>query len=114
MIKFINLLLNSVNGTSIYASGYKFKENGDGTTVTYTGSNVTAKDTLNIESGADTNIIGSKATGENINLTAKGNVNITAKENISTFNSKDKKSGSEIGVSFSVNGMSVYGNAYNI
>ena len=90
-----------------------YTEHGESSTAHSSG--VSAGEDVNITATEkDIDIKGSNVTGENINLTAKGNVNIMAKENISTFNSKDKKSGSEIGVSFSVNGMSIYGNAYGM
>lgn len=50
----------------------------------------------------------------NITLTDKEMINLIDVANFSKFNSKETKGGSNFGVTFSVNGISVYGNAYGM
>ena len=70
----------------------EIKENG----TTYKQTEVTAQATLNVESGKDTNIIGSKASGEIVKITAGENLNIESLPDKESYNEKNSSSGFNI------------------
>ena len=61
--------------------------------MTHTGSAVTAKDTLTIESGKDLNITGSKAGGKKVEVKTGNNLSIESLQDSHTYHSRDKESG---------------------
>ncbi|GEM_PF-194323 len=79
---------------------------------TYDQSSVIAKDTLIIESGKDTNIIGSKVSGDTVKADIDGNLNIESLREIETYDEKNSSSGMSISVDISKNqiGKNVTGN----
>lgn len=89
----------SPTGISGINAGYnkgkgEIKEN----STTYNPSSVTAKDTLTIESGNDTNIIGSKVSGDTVKADIGGNLNIESLQNKETYDEKNSSSGMSISV----------------
>ena len=61
--------------------------------ITHTGSAVTAKDTLTMESGKDLNITGSKAGGKKVEVKTGNNLSIESLQDSHTYHSRDKESG---------------------
>ena len=61
--------------------------------MTHTGSTVTAKETLAMESGKDLNITGSKAGGKKVEVKTGNNLSIESLQDSHTYHSRDKESG---------------------
>ena len=61
--------------------------------IIHTGSAVTAKDTLTMESGKDLNITGSKAGGKKVEIKTGNNLSIESLQDSHTYHSRDKESG---------------------
>ena len=61
--------------------------------ITHTGSTVTAKDTLAMESGKDIDIKGSKAGGKKVEVKTGNNLSIESLQDSHTYHSRDKESG---------------------
>ena len=64
--------------------------------MTHTGSAVTAKETLDMESGKDIDIKGSKAGGKKVEIKAGRNLNIESLQDKRTYHSQDKESGIQL------------------
>lgn len=62
-------------------------------TTTYKASTVTAKDTLDLHSGEDTNILGSKASGDKVKVKVEGNLNLESLQDKDTYEEKSDSSG---------------------
>ena len=80
-----------VGGAYAEASKAKGKTNTDATS--YTASEITAADKLNIRSGKDTNIIGSKVSGNKVEADVGGNLNIESLQEQSSYASKSTSGG---------------------
>ena len=74
-------------------SAGKSKGNMEEEIITHTGSAVTAKDTLTMESGKDLNITGSKAGGKKVEVKTGNNFSIESLQDSHTYHSRDKESG---------------------
>ena len=74
-------------------SAGKSKGNMEEEIITHTGSAVTAKDTLTMESGKDLNITGSKAGGKKVEVKTGNNLSIESLQDSHTYHSRDKESG---------------------
>ena len=74
-------------------SAGKSKGNMEEEIMTHTGSTVTAKDTLAMESGKDLNITGSKAGGKKVEVKTGNNLSIESLQDSHTYHSRDKESG---------------------
>ena len=61
--------------------------------MTHTGSTVTAKETLAMESGKDLNITGSKAGGKKVEVKTGNNLSIESLQDSHAYHSRDKESG---------------------
>ena len=61
--------------------------------ITHTGSAVTAKETLAMESGKDIDIKGSKAGGKKVEVKTGNNLSIESLQDSHTYHSRDKESG---------------------
>ena len=61
--------------------------------ITHTGSAITAKDTLAMESGKDIDIKGSKAGGKKVEVKTGNNLSIESLQDSHTYHSRDKESG---------------------
>ena len=61
--------------------------------IIHTGSAVTAKDTLTMESGKDLNITGSNAGGKKVEVKTGNNLSIESLQDSHTYHSRDKESG---------------------
>ncbi len=59
--------------------------------IIHTGSAVTAKDTLTMESGKDLNITGSKAGGKKVEVKTGNNLSIESLQDSHTYHSRDKE-----------------------
>ena len=74
-------------------SAGKSKGNMAEETITHTGSTVTAKDTLAMESGKDIDIKGSKAGGKKVEVKTGNNLSIESLQDSHTYHSRDKENG---------------------
>ena len=74
-------------------SAGKSKGNMEEEIMTHTGSTVTAKDTLAMESGKGLNITGSKAGGKKVEVKTGNNLSIESLQDSHTYHSRDKESG---------------------
>ena len=74
-------------------SAGKSKGNREEEIITHTGSAVTAKNTLTMESGKDLNITGSKAGGKKVEVKTGNNLSIESLQDSHTYHSRDKESG---------------------
>ena len=74
-------------------SAGKSKGNREEEIITHTGSAVTAKETLTMESGKDLNITGSKAGGKKVEVKTGNNLSIESLQDSHTYHSRDKESG---------------------
>ena len=74
-------------------SAGKSKGNMEEEIMTHTGSAVTAKDTLTIESGKDLNITGSKAGGKKVEIKTGNNLSIESLQDSHAYHSRDKENG---------------------
>ncbi|MBU2703252.1 filamentous hemagglutinin [Sporomusaceae bacterium BoRhaA] len=86
----------SAQGAGFYVEGSKNQGSENGTTVSHTQSVITAKDTLKIESGKDTNILGSKVNGDRVEIKAGKDLNIASQQDSDNYNSKNQNSGISI------------------
>ena len=77
-------------------SAGKSKGNMEEEIMTHTGSAVTAKNTLTMESGKDIDIKGSKAGGKKVEIKAGRNLNIESLQDKRTYHSQDKESGIQL------------------
>ncbi|CUH97800.1 hypothetical protein P22_3946 [Propionispora sp. 2/2-37] len=77
----------------VNGSAQSGKSNENGTTVTNTGSNINASDTLTIHSGGDTNLIGSKVSGGEVDITADGDLNLVSLQDSETYKAISKNAG---------------------
>ena len=74
-------------------SAGKSKGNMEEEIMTHTGSAVTAKETLAMESGKDIDIKGSKAGGKKVEVKTGNNLSIESLQDSHTYHSRDKESG---------------------
>ena len=74
-------------------SAGKSKGNMEEEIMTHTGSTVTAKETLAMESGKDIDIKGSKAGGKKVEVKTGNNLSIESLQDSHTYHSRDKESG---------------------
>lgn len=83
------------NGITGGASGGKGKENQNITT--HTESQIQAGGTVVLQSGNDTNILGSKVKGEQVIAEVGGNLNIASQQDSDTYNAKNQSAGVSFG-----------------
>ena len=74
-------------------SAEKSKGNMEEEIITHTGSTITAKDTLAMESGKDIDIKGSKAGGKKVEIKTGNNLSIESLQDSHTYHSRDKENG---------------------
>ena len=74
-------------------SAEKSKGNMEEEIITHTGSTVTAKDTLAMESGKDIDIKGSKAGGKKVEIKTGNNLSIESLQDSHAYHSRDKENG---------------------
>ncbi|MCB5183820.1 hemagglutinin repeat-containing protein [Methylobacillus gramineus] len=90
------------NGLAITASASQGKGKASGTDVTWTESLVQAGNKAIMESGTDTDIIGSQVRGEqvvvNVGTSGNGNLNVQSLQDTSTYDSKQKSSSFSISI----------------
>ncbi|MEL7633486.1 MULTISPECIES: hemagglutinin repeat-containing protein [Sporomusa] len=91
-------------GTGPFASVQKGSQKENGTTVTHSGSHVTAEDTLTLISGGDTNILGSKASGDQVIADIGGDLNIASLQDTDDYQENSKNSGIKAGIGSGITG----------
>ena len=91
-------------GTGPFASVQKGSQKENGATVTHSGSHVTAADTLTLISGGDTNILGSKASGDQVIADIGGDLNIASLQDTDDYQENSKNSGIKAGIGSGITG----------
>ncbi|WP_423380296.1 hemagglutinin repeat-containing protein [Burkholderia sp. LMG 32019] len=86
------------NGLSFQLGVSGNKGNGNGSDTTYTNTHVTAGNTLTVESGGDTNLIGAVASGKQVVVDVGGNLNVQSLQDTSKYDSKQQSAGVSISV----------------
>lgn len=84
--------------TGVIAQGSKSSLNANGDGTTHTQTVVAASDTLIIMSGSDTNIVGSRARGDNVNMMVVGNLNIASLQDTDNYSERSSSVGGKIGL----------------
>lgn len=97
------------------ASAYKGLENGIEDTTTYTGTHVVGSNNVSIESGNDTNIIGSNISGQGVTAKVGNNLTVESLQDSRIYHETSKNKGISIsGANFisqpTINGVNVKGN----
>jgi filamentous hemagglutinin len=91
-------------GTGLFGNIQKGSSKENGNTTTNSGSSITASDTATLVSGNDTNIIGSKVTGEKVVAEIGGDLNIASLQDIDNYSAKSTNSGISAGIGQGVMG----------
>lgn len=86
------------NGFSIQAGVSATKGNGNGSDTTYTNTHVSAGNTLTLQSGGDTNLVGAVAGGGQVVADVGGNLNIQSLQDTSHYDSKQTSGGVSVSV----------------
>ena len=97
------------------ASAYKGTENGIEDTTTHTGTHVVGTNNVSIESGSNTNLIGSTVSGQGVTAKVGNNLNVESLQDGRTYHETSKNKGISIsGANFisqpTINGVNVKGN----
>ena len=101
------------------ASAYKGSENGIEDTTTYTGTHVVGSNNVSIESGNDTNLIGSTISGQGVTAKVGNNLTVESLQDSRIYHETSKNKGISIsGANFisqpTINGVNVKGNIDSI
>mgnify|MGYP001157878514 CR=1 FL=1 len=83
----------SAGGWGGFANTNKSSGNEAGHTTTHNETMITARDTLAIDSGRDTNLIGAQASGNKVVVDVGRNLNIESQQDIDTYHSDNKSTG---------------------
>ncbi|WGS43226.1 hemagglutinin repeat-containing protein [Burkholderia sp. JSH-S8] len=86
------------NGLSFQLGVSGNRGDGNGSDTTYTNTHVTAGNTLTVESGGDTNLIGAVASGKQVVADVGGNLNVQSLQDQSKYDSKQQSAGVSISV----------------
>lgn len=93
-------------GITANAAGSRGKA--DGSDVAHTNTHVTAGDSLTLESGHDTNLVGAVASAEkvvaNVGTSGQGDLNIQSLQDTSTYKSKDQNIGGSVTIGYGASG----------
>ena len=87
--------------TSVGINAERAASDGIGDRTTYTPAIIQAQEKLSMTSGADTNIIGSQASGKKVNMEVGGNLNIESLQEKDDYREKNSSSGFNISASMS-------------
>ncbi|WP_248676895.1 hemagglutinin repeat-containing protein [Selenomonas artemidis] len=87
--------------TSVGINAERAASDGIGDRTTYTPAIIQAQEKLSMTSGADTNIIGSQASGKKVNMKVGGNLNIESLQEKDDYREKNSSSGFNISASMS-------------
>ena len=93
--------------TSVGINAERAASDGIGDRTTYTPAIIQAQEKLSMTSGADTNIIGSQASGKKVNMEVGGNLNIESLQEKDNYSEKNSSSG--FGISAELSGGKVLG-----
>jgi filamentous hemagglutinin len=80
-------------GAGYFANASKGSSSENENAITNTGSVINASGTLTLNSGKDTNIIGSQISGDKVIATIDGNLNIASKQDTDDYTAKNQSSG---------------------
>ncbi|CAG9241907.1 Filamentous hemagglutinin [Burkholderia diffusa] len=94
----VTLGVGQQNGLSFQLGVSGNKGNGNGSDTTYTNTHVTAGNTLTVQSGGDTNLIGAVASGKQVVADVGGNLNVQSLQDLSKYDSKQQSAGVSISV----------------
>lgn len=85
-------------GFGVYVEGSKSNGKENGTAITHTETVVTARDTLTVKSGSDTNIAGGQAKGDTVKMNVGENLNIASQQDIDNYTERTSSVGGKIGI----------------
>ena len=98
----VGVSIGTSSGLAVTASASKGKGKANGNDVIWTESLVEAGSKVALESGTDTNIIGTQVRGEqvvtDVGTSGEGNLNIQSLQDTSTYDSKQKSAGISVSV----------------
>ncbi|RQG99868.1 hemagglutinin repeat-containing protein, partial [Paraburkholderia dinghuensis] len=94
----VSLSVGSKTGLAFTAAASGNRGNADGDSSTWTNTQVAAGNTLAIQSGGDTNLIGAVASGNQVITDVGGNLNIQSLQDTSTYNSKNQSVGASVSI----------------
>ncbi|CAB3749046.1 hemagglutinin repeat-containing protein [Paraburkholderia humisilvae] len=92
------LALGEQTGLSFQLGVSGTKGNGNGSDTTWTNTHVTAGNTLTLQSGGDTNLIGAVADAQHVVANVGGDLNIASLQDVSHYDSKQTGGGVSISV----------------
>ncbi|CUH94301.1 hypothetical protein P22_0367 [Propionispora sp. 2/2-37] len=98
----VNVSAGQAPGFFVEGSKSSGRENGN--TATHTNTQVTAADTVTIESGQDTNLKGAQVKGKTVDVDAKGDLNLESLQDIDNYKETNKSAGGT--VNFGAGGLS--------
>ena len=105
----IGVSLSQGQAPGFFLGGNKSKGNENGNTLTHTNTQITATDTVTIESGEDTNLKGAQVKGKTVNVKADGDLNLESLQDEDNYKETNKSAGATI--NFGVGGVSGTGSA---
>ncbi|VBB09905.1 pectin lyase fold [Lucifera butyrica] len=88
----------SPSGPGFFVQGSKASDNAKENGTTHTGTQVTASNTLTINSGNDTNITGSQAKGDTVKVNVGGNLNLASQQDTDTYTERSNSAGGTLGI----------------
>ncbi len=88
----------SQTGIALTASVSGSRGHADGDSTTWTNTNVSAGNTLTIQSGGDTNLKGAVASGQQVVANVGGNLNVESLQNTDHYDSKQQSAGVSVSV----------------
>ncbi|SEP27465.1 two-partner secretion domain-containing protein [Propionispora vibrioides] len=105
----IGVSLSQGQAPGFFLGGNKSKGNENGNTLTHTNTQITATDTVTIESGEDTNLKGAQVKGKTVNVKADGDLNLESLQDEDNYKETNKSAGATI--NFGAGGVSGIGSA---
>ncbi|SHI83662.1 two-partner secretion domain-containing protein [Propionispora hippei] len=105
----IGVSLSQGQAPGFSLGGNKSKGNENGNTLSHTNTQITATDTVTIESGEDTNLKGAKVKGKTVKVNASGDLNLESLQDEDNYKETNKSAG--VTINFGVGGVSGTGSA---
>jgi filamentous hemagglutinin len=94
----VSLSVGSKTGLAFTAAASGNRGNADGDSSTWTNTHVAAGNTLAVQSGGDTNLVGAVASGNQVIADVGGNLNIQSLQDTNTYQSKNQSAGVSVSV----------------
>lgn len=90
--------VGSNTGLSVDVTASRGKGYANSNSTTYNNTHVTAGETLSIQSGKDTNLLGAVAQGDSVTINVEGNLNVQSLQDTATSQAKQKTTGISISI----------------